>query len=303
MLPASELALLGRSPMALRILATMAASRCSPFEAIARCLPASGIEHVLDIPYGAAPRQALDIYRQPQAHDAPVVILLYGGGWRQGDRQGYRFLGETFASSGYVTVIPDYRLYPAVRFPAFVEDAASALAWVRRNIGQHGGDPSRICVIGHSAGAHIGALLALDGRYAAAAGLPENPVRAFVGLAGPYAFEPLKYESTRAIFKTAADPDDARPIAHVGPAAPPMLLLHGELDGTVWPINSEKLAHALCEAGCDARHVIYPRLGHITIMLALATAFRTLAPVQSDVLAFLAATSGPAAAAEGAASA
>ena len=287
MLSPSELALLGRSPLALKVLATIAATRCSPFEALDRVIPSGGYREVRDIPYGALLRQQLDIYRPATDDPAPVVLFLYGGGWREGERRGYRFIGESFASRGCVAVIADYRLFPGVRFPSFIEDAAGALAWTHRNIGAHGGDPDRIFVAGHSAGAHTAALLALDPRFAAAAGVSDGTIKGLIGLAGPYAFEPLAYDWTRPVFESAAKPDDARPIAQVRPGAPPMLLLHGARDETVWPVNSEQLTTRLGEVGSHARLIAYPKLGHVTILLALATPFRKLAPVQDDVLAFL----------------
>ena len=111
--------------------------------------------------YGAHDRHRLDVYRPAMAGtDGPIVLFLYGGGWKSGDRRTYRFVGSALASRGITTVIPDYRLYPEVRFPSFVDDAALAYDWTWKNIASQGGKPRPIILLGHSAGAHTGALLA-----------------------------------------------------------------------------------------------------------------------------------------------
>ena len=288
LLSRAELAFLGRSPLALKLLTTIAATRCSPFDALDRVVPRTGYGVAADIAYGSRSRQRLDVYRpEGDPSGRPVIVYLYGGGWRQGERASYRFVGQALTGRGFVTVIPDYRLFPEVRFPSFVEDAAAALRWARDNAARHGGDPERIVLVGHSAGAHSAALLALDPRYTEAAGLTPNPIKAVVGLAGPYAFDPLQYDWTRSVFEGAAHPEDPRPVTKVLPGAPPMLLQHGGLDQTVWPVNSEQLARRLGEVGTHARLITYPKLGHITIALLLAAPFQRMGPVLTDMLAFL----------------
>ncbi len=261
---------------------------CSPLSAINALVPEDDHERTVGIAYGRQDRQRLDVYRPVNAGgDKPVVVFLYGGSWKNGNREDYRFAGQAFASRGYVTVIPDYRTYPEVRFPAFVKDTAAAIAWVRKNISRFGGDPSRIVLAGHSAGAHIAALLAYDDQYLRASGVPMASIAGLVGLAGPYYFDPQKYDSLRAIFETAKRPDEARPITFVMPGQPPSLLLHGTDDTTVWPKNSRELTAKLEAARVPVRLVELEDMGHIGILLALAKPFQEKNGVVDQIIDFL----------------
>lgn len=242
------------------------------------------------VAYGPDERQKLDIYRpsatgstEAFAAPAPVIVFLYGGGWRNGSRQFYRFVGEALTRRGFVVAIPDYRLYPEVRFPTFVEDAAAAVLWVSRHAGEFGGDPTRLVLMGHSAGAHIAALLASDRHYLRA--LPEHHLRAFIGLAGPYAIDPLDYDDTRPVFAPASA-ETTKPLALVRGCEPPMLLLHGTTDATVEPINSERLATAVTEQGGEAKAILLPGTGHMGIILAFAAPFRRNGGIADLVTAF-----------------
>ena len=287
MLSLNELSLLRRSPAAFALLSTIVTTGCTPLAALNALVPDDGYSVRTDIAYGSLPRQKLDIYRlEALEAPAPVVVWLYGGNWRTGERGGYRFVGEALTRHGYVVVVPDYRLYPQARFPAFVEDAAAAVRWAYDNVAAHGGDPRRIFLMGHSAGAHIAALLALDKRYLAAAGVPFEAVRGTVGLAGPYAFDPARYEKTRPVFAGTAAAA-MQPTAFVDGTEGPMLLLHGAEDETVYLDNSDKLATRIRAAGGTVRQITYPDLGHIGILIALATPFRHTAPVLGDIVAFL----------------
>lgn len=250
---------------------------CAPLVTLNDWLvPSDG--HVRDsgIPYGEAPRQTLDVYRpwpaDPEAGPAPVVVFFYGGSWRSGQRGYYRFVGEALTSRGFVAVIPDYRVYPDARFPTFVEDGAHAVRWVEDNIDRYGGDQREIFLMGHSAGAHIAAMMIADRRYLDRAGVQASAIRGFVGLAGPYAFDPLEYRSTRPIFAAADAP--TMPIGLIDGTEPPMLLIHGGSDGTVYPENSRALAERSRQAGGSAEFVEYEDLGHIGVLLPLAHPFR-----------------------------
>ena len=244
-----------------------------------------------DLPYGAHPRQRLDLYA-PRSHAGrlPVILFLYGGSWASGVREGYGFVGRAFAARGYLVAIPDYRLVPEVRFPAFVEDCAAAARWVLDHAGEHGGDPGSLMLIGHSAGAYNAAMLALDPQWL---GGRRKSVRGLVGLAGPYDFLPLSGPATRAAFGESEDLAATQPINFAGPGAPPALLLHGGNDRTVRPKNSKHLAKALAAAGVDARVRIYPQLGHVSILTAIALPFRYRAPVLADAVAFAQGLSPP----------
>jgi len=261
---------------------------CSPLNLLNAFVPDNGNKLSSDVIYGPEARQRLDIYEPPLVEgDAPVVIFLYGGSWKRGDKELYRFVGEALAERGFVAVLPDYRVYPEARFPAFVEDAARAVSWIAGNIDRWGGDPNRLYLMGHSAGAHIAALLTLDERYMVAVGLPEDTVKGTIGLAGPYAFDPLAYRSIRPIFADLRDPNDARPVSFVDGTEPPMLLLHGADDSWVRPINSIALYQAIQGAGGKAKSVLYEDVDHAGILLSLAGPLRDLSPAFDDSVAFI----------------
>jgi len=270
------------------ISAVTALSGCSPLVLLDRVVPHSGYEVVADIPYGPDPRHRLDVYVPIRTDpDAPVIVFFYGGSWKSGDRAQYRFVGQTFASRGYITVVADYRLFPQVRFPDFVSDGASAVRWVHRSIARFGGNGSSMVLMGHSAGAHIAALLALDRVYLETADVPPKAVSGLIGLAGPYSFDPLRYSSISPVFKHAKHVDDARPVTFADRNAPRSLLLHGLDDWTVNPRNSESLTAALIEANAPAQYVPLEDVGHAGILIALSLPFRRSAPVLDNVFAFL----------------
>jgi acetyl esterase/lipase len=237
-----------------------------------------------DVFFGSDPRQALDVYAPQTAGLHPVVVFFYGGSWASGQRQDYGFAARALAARGFVVVVPDYRLVPAFAFPAFVEDGAAAVRWAVANINKYGGDPARIAVMGHSAGGYIALMLAMDRRWLGEA----SPIKAAVGLAGPYDFLPFEPNgaSDRA-FGHVKDLKSTQPISFVGAGRPPVLLLQGLDDDTVYPHNARNLAAALATAGSEAEVKLYDGLGHIGIILALSKPFRGKAPVLADTVAFL----------------
>src|SRR5690606_27264695 len=134
----------------------------------------------------------LDVYGPPgRASGAPVAVFVYGGGWSSGSRKEYQWAGKMLAAQGFVTVVCDYPLVPEVRFPRFIEDVALAVRWAGDKAAGHGGDASRIVLVGQSAGAYNAAMVALDPRYLKAVGVDRNRIKAFAGLAGPYYFPTL----------------------------------------------------------------------------------------------------------------
>jgi acetyl esterase/lipase len=264
---------------------------CSPVDALNALAPREGQTQHFGIAYAAGPRHTLDIYAPANADGpAPVVVFFYGGHWDSGDRTQYRFVGAALAAEGIVTVIPDYRVYPEVRFPAFMEDGARAIAWTRANAASFGGDRNRIALMGHSAGAQIATLLALDPRYLRAAGAdPARDIAAVVGLAGPYDFLPLHDDELKVIFGPEQAWKQSQPIDFVSASAPPMLLAAGADDDVVDPGNTLRLAAALRNAGAEATDIIYPGIGHSKLIGAMARPFTFLAPVRRDVQRFVAA--------------
>jgi acetyl esterase/lipase len=259
---------------------TLWLSGCSPLTALNAVVPKDGYTSQEGIAYGPADRNRLDIH-VPKTHvlkhgdgPAPVVVFFYGGSWKFGSRQQYRFMGEALTSRGYVAVVPDYRVYPNARFPMFVEDGADAVRWVHDHIAEYGGDPERIYLMGHSAGAYITAQLSLNPRYLGEVGLSRDDIKGMVGLAGPYATDLRDYDSVRAIFVDHPEPGDLKPITFVDGQEPPMLLMHGGDDTTVYPANSVLLAQEIQAAGGDAEYVEFEDKGHIGMVLGLAKPFR-----------------------------
>lgn len=242
-----------------------------------------------DLGYGPHARHRLDVYVPEQVGPggAPVIVFWHGGGWVDGDRQRYRFVGAALAEAGYVAVLPDYRLHPEVRFPAFVADAALALKWVHDNAARFGGDRANLFVMGHSAGAHQAALLALDPRHLEAVGGDRRWIRGLIGLSGPYALVP-DTDLLRSIFARPYTPADWQAVAHVTADAPPALLAHGEQDGIVWIRHSEALETALRAAGVDVTLRRYAHRNHADTVAALSVPARGRAPVLADVRAFVA---------------
>ena len=238
-------------------------------------VPPWGYARDTDIAYGEMARQRLDIYRPDRpAPGAPVVVVFYGGSWQEGNKDGYRFVGQALASRGITAVIPDYRLYPEVTFPAFVEDGADAVAWTRAHIADYGADPDNLFLAGHSAGAHIAAMLAVAPDYLKADGVPQSAIRGLIGMAGPYDFLPIVDPTLKTIFAPESAWPRTQPIHFVDGREPPMLLLHGEADETVLPKNTINMADKVNASGGNARIKLYPGVDHVMLIAPLAAVLR-----------------------------
>jgi acetyl esterase/lipase len=268
-------------------------SACSPVSLLNALAPTAGITKTLDVPYGPGERHGLDIYAPPGPLAAPVVMFIYGGGWKDGDKGIYRFAAASLAAHGFLTVVPDYRLFPQVRFPVFLQDNAEAFAWIKGNIARYGGDPRRIFLMGHSAGAYNVAMLTLDKQWLAAYALdPDRDLVGAIGLAGPYDFLPLHDPELEEIFAPAGDLRLSQPITFARGDAPPMLLAAGTADRTVLPRNTEHLAAAIHRDGGRVEQRLYPGITHTRIIGAMARGLRWLAPTMADALGFLRQHSG-----------
>ena len=271
-------------------LAAIGIAACSPlalFDAIGP-RDAGGRQVLRDEPFGEGPRRRLDVYVPVNApENAPVLVFFYGGSWQSGSKADYAFVGQALAAQGFVTVLPDYRLYPEAPFPGFLEDGAAAIAWVRDNIAAYGGDPRRIVLAGHSAGAYNALMLGLDTRYLKAAGVDPKVIRAVAGLSGPYDFLPFDQDTTRKVFGRAPDPSATQPVAFVGPSAPPAFLATGADDTLVRPRNTQSLAAKLRDARVPVQERVYPGLDHADTLLALSVTFRSKAPELAEMAAFL----------------
>ncbi|MFP4313887.1 MAG: alpha/beta hydrolase, partial [Alphaproteobacteria bacterium] len=215
---------------------------------------------VRDLVYNEKTAQSLDIYVPAQAKEQserlPVIMFFYGGRWSEGRKEDYAFVGMALASKGYVVVLPDYRKYPNVKFPAFVEDGAAAVQWVRNNIDEYNGNPDILFLSGHSAGAHIASLIAVDESYLNNQ-KSYNAIKGFAGLAGPYAFTP-EADDLKDMFGPPAQYPQIRATSFIDGSEPPMLLLHGEQDNTVGLFNARRLAKAMHEENADVTVKTYP---------------------------------------------
>lgn len=270
--------------------AAVLAAACSPLGALNALGPReAGVRRVATgVAYGDDPRQRMDVLAPTQTPDRPwpVLVLFYGGGWDSGERGQYRWAAHALAARGFVVVVPDYRIVPTVRFPAFIEDAAAATAQAGRLAGQYGGDPARLGVIGHSAGAHLAMMIALDRRYMAAAGAPEL-IRAAAGLAGPYDFLPLDVPASINAFGRAPDLTLTQPVTFVRPDAPPLWLGHGAEDEVVHAEDTSILCERMTAVGGRCEATLYPGLKHADLIATFSPLFRKKAPVLQDVTAFL----------------
>jgi len=257
------------------------------FSVLKLVVPRSGYRLVEGQAYGTDPRQTLDIYVPDGLKgSAPVLLFFYGGGWQSGNRADYFAFGQAFASEGIITVVADYRLYPQVTYPAFVEDAAAALAHLRTIIARHGGDPARIFVSGHSAGAFNAVMLASEPAFLKKVGGDLSWIRGVIGIAGPYDFLPLRQSDYIAIFH-GPDNRDAMPVNHVAGKRPPMLLAWGSADFTVGRRSIDRMEAALKKQGSLVEARIYPGVSHIGIILSLAHGFRGRTTLHQDMLDFI----------------
>jgi len=238
---------------------TALASACTPslgaFNALA---PRDrGVRRILkDAAYGEGPRQLLDVYAPTQGERLPVLVFIYGGSWNSGSKNDYAFAG------------------------------AAAVRWCVEHVAEYGGDPSRIVLVGHSAGAYTTLMLALDAHYLRDAGVEMSALRGAIGLAGPYDFLPLDTSATREAFGQAPDLQLTQPVHFARADAPPLLLLWGDGDTTVGPRSLRSLENAVRSAGGPVESKIYPGVNHVDIMLALSRPLRGRAPTLEDVATF-----------------
>jgi acetyl esterase/lipase len=261
---------------------------CSPAAILNATVSADGVSIDRGIAYGNGTRRRLDVYRSSDAAGPrPLVVFLYGGSWRNGDRGIYGFVAVPLAARGAVVVVPDYRLYPEVTFPDFLDDNAQAVAWAVAHAAELGADPRRVFIVGHSAGAYNAAMLAVDPRWLTRAGLDRAQIAGVAGLAGPYDFLPMTDPDILPVFAPVDDGPASQPVNYVDGRNPPLLLLAGDMDTIVRPANTRSLAARVAAAGGAVQSKIYPDLGHIGIVTAFAPLFSRRAPVLDDVWRFI----------------
>lgn len=269
---------------------------CSALDVLNATVPSDTYRNFANLPYGEHPRQRLDVYMPSQlladralaAGGAPLVVFFYGGSWSSGDRADYRFVGEALASQGVAVVVADYRLSPEVRYPVFLQDSALATRWAFDNAQKYGANPTRIFVMGHSAGAYNAAMLALDKRWLSGVDSSPDKLAGWIGLAGPYDFLPIGDRKTQVAFEWPGTPPDSQALFHASSASPPALLLAPVNDSLV---NTQRstvgMAQSLRNSGVRVESELYDTVNHVTIVATMASVLSGRAPVLERVTAFV----------------
>jgi acetyl esterase/lipase len=244
--------------------------------------------------YGKDPAQKLEMFVPQGAKGTlPLVVFIHGGGWSSGDPHDYRFIARTLCAHGYAVVLAGYRLYPQAKYPAMLEDGAAALRWVHDNAAKFGGDPARMALMGHSAGAYNVVMLSLDPQWLKAVGLESSAIRGTVSLAGPFDFLPFDTPATIHSFGDAPDPSMTQPVNFARKDAPPLLLVTGDADTRVKPRNSRALARRMTEAGTATEPVLLEGVSHEGIIMMFARPFSRDTRALDAVLPFLAKVTAP----------
>lgn len=273
------------------LLLTGALAACAPVATLNALSPRSTYVLTEGVAYGSLPRQQLDVYKPvlPAPNGGwPVAVFFYGGNWNEGERADYRFVGEALASRGVLTLVADYRLYPEVKYPTFLEDSAQAVAYALEHARSLGGNARRLFIVGHSAGSYNAAMLALDPRWLRAAGTSPEALAGWVGLAGPYDFYPIENTAVQPVFSHPDYPPKSQPGEFVTPHAPRTFLGTARKDSLVNPQrNTVALGEKLRAAGVPVQVKVYKHLGHVTMAATLAAPLRWLAPVLDDVANFI----------------
>lgn len=291
------------------LLAAAASATASPGAQILNALATlRGHQGASGVAYGPLPEQRFDVYvpgtsldEADKATGAPLVIFLYGGSWSMGSRREYRFAGEALAARGFIVMVPDYRLFPEVRYPDFLRDCAQAVGYGLEHARELGADPRRVFLFGHSAGAYDAAMLALDPRWLRAVGHSPDELAAWVGLAGPYNFLPIQDPAVQRVFDGPDTSPDTQPINHVGDLARPLPAFLGAAPGdqVVHPApNSIALMDRMTARGTAVTYRSYAHASHALLVGALSWPLTAFAPVLDDTVAFMrAAAPAPATAA------
>jgi acetyl esterase/lipase len=266
-------------------------SACSPVKVLNSFVPDAGYELISSIEYGANSRQKLDIYLPKNTNTLgaakKVIIFYYGGNWDSGERADYKFAAEALVSQGHIVVVPDYRVYPEVLFPELMVDPVTAAKWVKTNIKKYNGDANKVFLAGHSAGAHIAVMMAVNAEYLATVSLKPTDFAGVIGLAGPYDFLPLTSDTLKTIFGPKDERWKSQPINFVDGKNPPLLLAVGMKDGTVWPRNSINLANKIKESNGQVEVIKFANYGHVDMVAKLAKPLRGNGELLKAISAFI----------------
>ena len=264
-------------------------ARDLPLAILNNCLPRWHQHTTNNLSYGPHPRMRLDVVApKTPAEGQPVVVFYYGGRWQTGSRKAYAFVGHALASKGILCVLADYRLYPEAGFPHFLDDAGKALAWVGTHIHEHGGNPENLFLMGHSAGAHIAAMLALHDGFRPAFKETGARLRGLIGISGPYDFLPITDQDVIEVFGDKSESMESQPIHYVTEHAPPALLVTSSGDVVVRPRNAKALARRLDAVGVPSWAMKLSGLSHAETIAVLASPLRWRAPILNEISRFTA---------------
>ena len=243
-----------------------------------------------DVPYGADDRNRLDYYirtdtAEDPVHARPLVLFFYGGNWQSGRRQDYRFVADTLCKMGCDVIVPDYRLYPEVRFSGIIDDVSLAATWLFQNKQIDPGRP--IFIMGHSAGAQLGSLLCLNQALLSHIDAVERRIAGFIGLSGPYDFYPYTEESHWDLFSPERAYPNSQAVNFVRAGGPPLYLLHGKEDSRVRRGHSKSLMEKQIAAGGDASREVYEGVGHVDMVVSFSVFHRRKSQAVKDVENFI----------------
>lgn len=266
---------------------TFLLAACSPLSLVDATLPEGDWRRLDAFAYGSEPRQQMDIYLPAEGEPKALLVFFYGGGWESGDRADYRFVAAAFTAAGYVVAIPDYRLYPSVRYPDFLQDGAQALSALSAHPQLARLVPARTFIAGHSAGAWISVMLGLERRWLQSGGVDPDRLAGIIGMAGPYDFDPRLYRTTRQSFGHIEALELTQPVHFARASGAPLFLLHGAADTTVEAVDSRILAERVRTVGGRADYLLYEDIGHSRIVGALAPQLTWIAPVRADMMKFM----------------
>lgn len=256
---------------------------CAPVKILNTITPSGSFEKMEDVAFGDHPRLKLDIYQPTKPlNGAPVLMFVHGGSWSDGSKDLYKFVGEAFTSEGLTVVVPNYRLYPGINFPDPITDTVKAAAFTAN---RYHGRP--LILMGHSAGAYNILMAALDPQYLAAEGIDIcTRVSGVISLSGPTGVTPLKEEPYITIFPDRFTGKDA-PLGNTDKTVPPLFLMNGEDDKTVYPQNAEALAEKIIARGGNAKAHLYPGLNHTDAVKVLSRYFDGDSTLKADIMSFI----------------
>lgn len=227
---------------------------------------AAGVEG-LEYSYGDDPYQGIALHA-PTAPNGTVLAFVHGGGWTSGYKEHMAFMAPAFTAAGVIFASIGYRLAPAHLFPVGVDDVALGIAWLHRHVAEHGGDPGRIFIGGHSAGGHYTALLAVRRDWQAALDLPESVVRGCLPISGIYRFGEGGGLTMRPRFLGPEENDGpASPIPNIH-ATTPFLIAHGSEDFPHLMVQAEEMESALGAAGGEVERVVLDGRDHFSACYA-----------------------------------